>query len=70
MKAGKLESALYLKNDCGFPITFQNGIGNTVLHNAITGQDPKFVKLVIIEKYESSFLDNPTSLSDIKGNLR
>ena len=37
VKAKKLESAIYLKTEIkGFPLAYQNGIGNTVLHNAIT----------------------------------
>ena len=37
IKAGKLESAIYLKTEVkGFPLAYQNAIGNTVLHNAIT----------------------------------
>jgi hypothetical protein len=33
-------------------------------------QDPKLVKLVIIEKFEPSHLDNPTTITDIKGNFK
>ena len=71
IKAKKLESAIYLKNEIkGFPITFQNNIGNTVLHNAITIQDIKFLKLVIVEKFDQPLLENPATLGDCKGNFK
>ena len=55
-----MESIIHLKTEVGgFPITYKNGIGNTVLHNAVTSQDLKILKLVIVENFEQTILDNP-----------
>ena len=71
VKAKKLQSAIFLKTEIGgFPLTYQNVIGNTVLHNAVSLQDTKLFKLVIVEKFKESMLENPTSISDVKGNLK
>lgn len=62
---------MHLKTEVGgFPITYQNLIGNTVLHNAITSQDLKFVKLVIVENFEQSMFDNLQTIQDCKGNFK
>lgn len=53
----------------GFPITYQNNIGNTVLHNAVTIQDLKLFKLVVCESYSQGVLDKAT-IADLKGNYR
>lgn len=70
VKAKLFESARLLKNMVAFPICYQNGIGNTVLHNAISTQDCRYVKLVVTEEFEDKDLEFPNSLQSIKGNFR
>ena len=70
IEAKKLDSVLYLKTNIDFPLTFQNAVGNTVLHCAINAGDAKLLKLVIMESYKEGLLDHPTDLSDIKGNFK
>jgi ankyrin repeat protein len=71
IKASRLDTAIFLRRavDLGFPLIYQNGIGNTVLHNAVTLQDIKTFKLVIMEKVDESCLENPT-IEDVKKNLK
>ena len=54
----------------GFPLAYQNLIGNTVVHNAVSNQDPKLLKLVIVHKFNERLLDNPKSISDVTENLQ
>lgn len=70
IKAKMLDSVIFLKEVGGFPIGYQSLGGNTALHLAIAGGDLKMVKLVLIDKFEKALLDDPTSLSDTKGNIK
>ena len=70
IKAKALDSAIFLKQAAEFPLCYQNGIGNTMLHNAITTGDLRFVKLVVTENLEDTHLIDASSLADIRGNYR
>jgi ankyrin repeat protein len=72
VKAKLLDSVLLLRTAVNFPIGFQNAIGNTVLHNAIATDDPRYVKAIITEKLTEEHVQPHAAdqLADIKGNYR
>lgn len=47
-----------------------NGVGNTVLHDAILTEQLKLFKLVLVEKLNDRETLDKASLSDIKGNFK